>query len=161
MSASELFSIGALSRKTGCKVPTIRYYEQVGLLPEPYRTEGQQRRYKPDHLRRLRFILHSRELGFSLDDIRELLRLAEDSESDQHNADLIASKHLDEVERKIAQLKALQKELKAMVNDCGDKKARTCSKTASSSNKTKRYRKCRVIEVLSDHRLCRAEHLSS
>jgi DNA-binding transcriptional MerR regulator len=69
------FSIGELSRRTAVKVPTIRYYEQIGLLPEPPRTEGQQRRYDKDAVARLAFIRHARELGFDLDAIRTLMSL--------------------------------------------------------------------------------------
>jgi DNA-binding transcriptional MerR regulator len=63
-------SIGELSRRTGVKVPTIRYYEQVGLLAAPARTEGKQRRYRATDVMRLNFIRHGRELGFEIDDIQ-------------------------------------------------------------------------------------------
>ena len=69
------FTIGDLAQQTGCKVQTIRYYEEIGLMPEPARTAGNQRRYGQRHVDRLAFIRHSRELGFSLDAIRELLSL--------------------------------------------------------------------------------------
>ncbi|WP_144389857.1 MerR family transcriptional regulator, partial [Phaeobacter sp. 22II1-1F12B] len=65
-----MLTIGTLSKKTGTKVQTIRYYEQIGLMPEPGRTEGGQRRYDNAQLDRLSFIRHSRQLGFSLDAIR-------------------------------------------------------------------------------------------
>ena len=70
-----MLSIGGLAKKTGTKVQTIRYYEQIGLLPEPDRTEGGQRRYSNEQLDKLSFIRHSRQLGFSLEAIRELLDL--------------------------------------------------------------------------------------
>ncbi|MBK5198544.1 MAG: MerR family transcriptional regulator [Methyloceanibacter sp.] len=70
--------IGELAARTGCKVQTVRYYEQIGLMPEPVRTKGNQRRYGSRHLERLAFIRHSRQLGFSLQTIRELLSLADD-----------------------------------------------------------------------------------
>ena len=70
-------SIGDLSGQTGCKVETIRFYETIGLLPEPYRTSGNQRRYLDQHVERLRFILHAREFSMSIDDIRELIALLE------------------------------------------------------------------------------------
>mgnify|MGYP003138071549 CR=1 FL=1 len=72
-----MLTIGTLSKKTGTKVQTIRYYEQIGLMPEPGRTEGGQRRYDNAQLDRLSFIRHSRQLGFSLDAIRELLDLSD------------------------------------------------------------------------------------
>ena len=70
-----MLSIGQLSRRTGVKVPTIRYYEQVGLMPSAGRTEGNQRRYDQDGLERLGFIRHARDLGFSLEDIKSLIAL--------------------------------------------------------------------------------------
>ncbi len=136
------FSIGMLSKITGCKVPTIRYYEQVGLLPEPYRTEGNQRRYQTKHLNTLRFILHSRELGFTLDDIRELMALSSTDAGNEHKADDIAAKHLKEIEQKMTRLEVLKKELSAMLNACDD----------GETNK------CQVIEALSDHTLCKGKH---
>ena len=71
------FTIGRLSRSTGCKVQTIRFYEQIGLLPQPTRSEGNQRLYTEADADRLCFVRHCRELGFSLDAIRELLSLAD------------------------------------------------------------------------------------
>lgn len=71
--------IGALSQQTGVKVPTIRYYEGVGLLPAPDRTESNRRTYGPDAVSRLRFIRHARELGFEVDAIRQLPALADDA----------------------------------------------------------------------------------
>lgn len=71
-------SIGDLARRSGCKVQTIRYYEQIGLMPEPGRTSGNQRLYGEKQADRLAFIRHSRELGFPLEAIRELLELSDD-----------------------------------------------------------------------------------
>lgn len=65
-----MFSIGQLSKRTGVKIPTIRYYEQMGLIDAPERSEGNQRRYTKDGLGRLSFIRHSRDLGFLIEDIR-------------------------------------------------------------------------------------------
>jgi MerR family mercuric resistance operon transcriptional regulator len=67
-----------LARRTGCNLETIRYYEKVRLLPEPPRTAGGYRSYDTTHERRLRFVLRARELGFSLDEIRELLHLVDE-----------------------------------------------------------------------------------
>lgn len=137
-----MFSIGDLSRETGCKVETIRYYERVELMPEPVRTEGNQRRYGTRHCERLRFIRHARQLGFSLDAVRELLTLSDDPEDGCPHADRIARQHLDDVRAKIARLRALETELERMVSACpGDQ-----------------GEYCRIIEVLSDHRLCVTEH---
>ncbi|MED5387851.1 MAG: helix-turn-helix domain-containing protein [Pseudomonadota bacterium] len=135
---SALFSIGTLSRDTGCKVETIRYYEKIGLMPEPARSEGGQRRYHRRHRERLQFIRHSRELGFTLDDIRELLALSE-----QHgHADSIARRHRAAVEARIRSLTALRDELDRMIEECAQGHAG----------------ECRVIEVLGDHRECLTDH---
>lgn len=137
-----MFSIGDLSRETGCKVETIRYYERVELMPEPVRTEGNQRRYGTRHCERLRFIRHARQLGFSLDAVRELLALSDDPDGGCARADSIARQHLDDVRDKIARLQTLETELDRMVSGCpGDRDSH-----------------CRIIEVLSDHRLCVTEH---
>lgn len=135
-------AIGELSRRTGVKVPTIRYYEEIGLLAAPLRSEGGQRRYDADAVRQLNFIRHARELGFEIDDIRELVAMTQSPQASCHAADSIARKHLEEVERRIARLTALRTELARMVEECGH--GRVCD--------------CRVIEVLANHALCAGEH---
>jgi DNA-binding transcriptional MerR regulator len=134
-------SIGELSRASGVKVPTIRYYEQVGLMPIPHRTEGQQRRYGEAEVSRLNFIRHARELGFEVEAIRELLAMSENPDRSCAEADAIARRHLLEVERRIAQLAALREELRRMVDECSHG----------------RVGECRVIQVLGDHGECRHE----
>jgi len=111
-------SIGELSQQTGVKVPTIRYYEQVGLLAAPLRTEGRQRRYGSSDITRLNFIKHSRDLGFDIDDIRELLALCAQPELPCENADKITARHLAAVDQRISQLKALRAELARMLDNC-------------------------------------------
>jgi DNA-binding transcriptional MerR regulator len=128
-------TIGQAAREAGCKVQTLRYYEELGLLPKPQRTAGNQRVYGEEHLRRLAFIRHARELGFSLDAVRELLSLGARPDQSCAKADRIASEHLDEIERKIAALTALKGELARMVESC----------------KQGPISECRVIEVLADH----------
>ena len=115
----ESFSIGDLARRTGTKVETIRYYERIGLLPAPARTEGNYRRYAARHLERLSFIRRGRDLGFSLDEVRALLRLADDRAQPCAEVDRIARLHLTEVERKLADLAALRAELKQLIEQCG------------------------------------------
>lgn len=137
MAASDL-SIGEMARQTGSKVQTIRYYEQIGLMPEPARTSGQQRRYGPRHVQRLSFIRHSRELGFTLDAIRALLELADHPERPCATADRIAEDRLRDVESRIARLQSLKVELERMVVQC---------RGGSIAD-------CRVIEVLADHGKC-------
>jgi len=131
-------SIGDLAKRTGCKVQTIRYYEQVGLMPRPGRTLGNQRHYGEGHADRLAFVRHSRELGFPLEAIRELLKLSDDPNRSCAQADRIARAHLREVETRIASLTVLKTELERMVRQCGGG----------------RIADCRVIEVLADHAKC-------
>jgi DNA-binding transcriptional MerR regulator len=135
--------IGELSRMTGVKVPTIRFYEQIGLIQSPPRTEGNQRRYGQDEVRRLNFIRHARELGFEVEDIRELLDMSGKPQASCHQADSIARNHLDEIDRRIASLTALRGELSRMVDECGH--GHICD--------------CRIIEVLADHSQCAADHV--
>ena len=111
-------SIGKLGERTGVNVETIRYYEKIGLLPEPGRTEAGYRQYGDEHLRRLHFIRRGRDLGFSIEAIRELLRLAVHPEYPCQDADRLAAEHLAEVERKIAELERLRGALRGMVNCC-------------------------------------------
>jgi len=135
-------SIGELSRASGVKVPTIRYYEQVGLMPAPPRTEGKQRRYGEAEVARLNFIRHARELGFEVEAIRELLAMSGNPDRSCAEADAIARRHLAEVERRIDRLAALRSELQRMVAECSHG----------------RVAECRVIQVLADHRECAHEH---
>lgn len=112
------FSIGELARRTAVKVPTIRYYEQIGLLPAPPRTGGQQRRYGRAAVERLDFIRHARTLGFEVEDIRELLALSAQPSQPCTDADSIAARHLAAVEQRINQLEALRGELRKMLDAC-------------------------------------------
>jgi len=137
-----MLTIGTLGKKTGTKVQTIRYYEQIGLMPEPGRTEGGQRRYGDAELDRLSFIRHARQLGFSLEAIRELLDLADDPDRPCHEADAIARRQLNQVEQRMARLEALRLELKRMVHECSGGNASDC----------------RVLEVLRDHSECLTDH---
>ncbi|UWQ91682.1 helix-turn-helix domain-containing protein [Aliisedimentitalea scapharcae] len=137
-----MFTIGTLSRKTGTKVQTIRYYEQIGLMHEPGRTAGGQRRYDSADLDRLAFIRHGRQLGFGLVAIRELLDLADNPDQPCSNADSIAQRQLVQVQQRLLRLKALEKELKRMIDDCD-------GHTVSN---------CRVLEVLRDHSECLTDH---
>jgi Cu(I)-responsive transcriptional regulator len=112
------FSIGELAHATGTKVETVRYYERIGLLQPPARTSGNYRAYAEHHLARLSFIRRGRDLGFSLDDIRELLRLSDDRGQPCAQVDRIARAHLTEVELKLADLTALGAELRQLIDQC-------------------------------------------
>lgn len=111
-------TIGDMGKATGTKVETIRYYERIGLLPKPPRTTSNYRDYGQIELGRLSFIRRSRDLGFSLDQVRALLGLSDDRSCDCAGIDKIANEHLIEVDRKIADLKALRRELKAVIDSC-------------------------------------------
>lgn len=137
-----MLTIGKLGRAAGVKVPTIRYYEQIGLLPEPERSEGNQRLYSQAAQDRLSFIRHSRDLGFTLEAIRDLLSLSDRPDQSCAAADAIAKAQLAEVESRIARLTALKAELERMVVQCAGGKIADC----------------RVIEVLGNHELCASDH---
>lgn len=109
-----------LARRAGCNLETVRYYEKVGLLPEPPRTAGGYRSYDTTHERRLHFVLRARELGFSLDEIRELLRLVDERDQPCAEARAVAATHLNDVQAKIADLKRMQRVLKDVVAQCAD-----------------------------------------
>src|SRR5215218_6627005 len=103
--------IGEAARRSGVKVPTIRYYEEIGLLPSPPRTESNRRLYGAVDLQRLAFIRHARELGFEVEAIRTLLSLQVTPNQSCAAADEIARTHLAEVEGRISSLRALKAEL--------------------------------------------------
>ena len=137
-----MLTIGKLGDAAGVKVPTIRYYEQIGLLPEPERSAGNQRLYGKSALERLAFIRHSRELGFPLEAIRDLLSLTDKPEQSCAAADVIAKKQLTAVKARIARLTALKAELERMITQCAQGTVADC----------------RVIESLSDHFHCAQDH---
>lgn len=110
--------IGDLARATGTKVETIRYYESEGLIPQPARSAANYRLYEQPHLDRLSFIRRSRDLGFTLDQVRTLLQLADDRRRDCAMIDTIATENLREVDRKIADLTALRRELASVIASC-------------------------------------------
>lgn len=121
-----IYSIGQLAKKTVCKIPTIRYYEQIEILPIALRSEGNQRRYNDLHLQRLIFIRHCRALGFSLDAIRQFIHLQTCDHHTVHEADVIAKKHLQEVLQKITQLQLLASELQDVVACCSEGEPHQC-----------------------------------
>ena len=132
------YPIGELSRLSGVKIPTIRFYEETGLLPAAPRNAGNRREYDDDALERLRFIRHSRELGFATEDIRELLQLSSRPSRSCRRVDQIARRHLQAVERRLAQLTALREELVHMIDHC----------------QHGTIRKCEIIHILANHAEC-------
>jgi len=137
-----MLTIGELSRRTGVKVPTIRYYEQMGLMAAAERSEGNQRRYEVRDRDRLSFIKHARDLGFTIEAIRELLDLSAHPELPCADADNIAVRQLEAVRDKIAKLRLLEQELSRIATRChGDQ-----------------VKDCYVIQSLANHELCKTEH---
>ncbi len=111
-------SIGDLSMQTRVNIETIRYYEKVGLLPAPGRTEGRHRVYGPAHVARLTFVRRSRELGFSLDEVRSLLRLVDGGHSSCSDVQAVTLEHLEDVRTKIADLQRLERTLSEVASRC-------------------------------------------
>ncbi|MGY3488218.1 DNA-binding transcriptional MerR regulator [Bradyrhizobium sp. USDA 4011] len=128
----DTLTIGQLGRATDTKIETIRYYEKIGLLPEPSRTTGNYRSYAAEHLRRLGFIRRTRELGFSIEEVRELLKLAAHGERPCEEVDQLVARHLETTERKIKALRRLRRELRDTLASC----------------KGGRIAECRVVQAL-------------
>lgn len=134
--------IGELAKRSGTNAETVRYYERIGILPQPARTDSNYRDYGPGEVERLAFIRHARSLGFDLNDIRSLVDLAEQPERDCEQADLIASRHLEAVEGKIRKLTSLRDELLSMIAAC----------------QGGRSVHCKILQALGDHSRCSTEH---
>lgn len=130
-------TIGRLAKATHCKPETIRYYEQIGLMPAPARNHAGYRLYSESHQRRLSFIRKGRDLGFSLEDIGSLLALTEDHESSCLEISRLSRQHLATISVKINQLIALSNQLNSMITQCSDG----------------RTSECRIIESLLDNDL--------
>ncbi|KAA0686124.1 MULTISPECIES: MerR family transcriptional regulator [Azospirillum] len=111
-------SIGDLGKATGTKAETIRFYEKVGILPEPARTSGNYRSYSEEHVRRLTFVRKARNLGFRLETVRALLDFADQPDRPCVEVDKLVIEQLHEVERKLADLERLRKELARMIQQC-------------------------------------------
>lgn len=138
-----MFSIGQLSKRTKVKVPTIRYYEEMGLLRAPDRTEGNQRRYDAAGLERLGFIKHARDLGFTIEAISSLIELQDHPDRSCQTAAEITESQLTVVRDKIQKLLSLEQELQRISNGC-------------SGNGV--AEDCYVLASLSDHTLCDHDH---
>jgi MerR family mercuric resistance operon transcriptional regulator len=118
--------IGILSKRTGCNVETIRYYERVRLLPAPARSPGGYRLYSSQDLKRLTFIRRARALGFSIDEVRKLLRLADEHRRPCAEVRVVAATHLQDVHAKIADLRAMERVLRETVARCVEGKGSDC-----------------------------------
>ena len=112
------FTVGDLATRSGCKVETVRYYEKTGLMPDPPRTEGGHRIYSLEHLKRLFFIRRSRDLGFPIDQVKELLRFVDEPDHTCGEVRGMAMLQARAVQEKIDVLKKLQKALNEMAARC-------------------------------------------
>jgi Cu(I)-responsive transcriptional regulator len=128
-------TIGALGEATSVNAETIRYYERIGILPAPARTAGGYRVYKPEHVRRLNFIRRGRELGLSLDAVRELLSLASDRLRPCTRVDRLVQEHIHDLDHKIEGLQQLRGALQNLADSC-----RGSTRVAD----------CRILEALQD-----------
>jgi DNA-binding transcriptional MerR regulator len=136
------FAIGELAAETGVKIPTIRYYESIGLIDAPPRTTGNQRRYGNAALERLKFIAHARAMGFPMPSLKAMLRIAGHKDAPCTDLDELVRDRLVEVDDRIARLTALRGELSSMLD----------------SHHHGTIGECRIVEVLSDHERCATEH---
>ena len=136
------FSIGELAAASGVKVPTIRYYEQIGLLDPPSRTQGNQRRYSRAARERLQFIAHARAMGFPMPSLKAMLRISRHREAPCADIDELVQGRLQEVDERIDRLTRLRKELAGMLDSC----------------RHGTVADCRVVEVLTDHDECATDH---
>lgn len=120
-------TIGSLSKKTGVNIETIRYYEKIGVMPKPQRSIGGNRLYNERQIKRLAFIRRSRELGFSLNEIRELLRLVDEKTFTCAEIAALSQKHLDDIRTKIRDLKKIERHMKDMLSQCSRDNTPDCA----------------------------------
>lgn len=119
--------IGEVAERSGCHPETVRYYERIGLLPEPPRTAGGYRDYRPADADRLRFISRGRELGFSLEEIRSLLGLAEDDGLSCQDVDRLARGHLLDIRNRLNDLQRMASELERVIGSCSGGERGQCA----------------------------------
>lgn len=120
------FTIGVLARKTGCNIETIRYYEKAGVIQHPARSEGGHRLYGTGHLKRLAFVMKARALGFTLSEVRALLRLVDERDRPCAQVRDLAAAHLKDVVAKLADLSAMEAVLSEMVISCDKEQSPDC-----------------------------------
>lgn len=117
---------GELSRMTGCNAETIRYYEKIGIMPEPARSTGGYRQYDESHARRLGFVMRGRELGFAMADLKSLLDLVDRRAVSCAEVEKLARAHLQSVRRKIDDLERMERVLSTTVRACSGKDVPEC-----------------------------------
>ena len=120
------YLIGALSAQTGVNIETIRYYERIGLIPKPPRTEGRHRVYDAAHRKRLTFIRRGRELGFSLDQMRDLLGLVRGHGLTCAEVKALTEQHVADIRRKVKDLKKLERVLNGLAAQCHGNEVPDC-----------------------------------
>lgn len=118
--------MGELSRRTGCHIETIRYYEKQGLLPAPPRTMGGHRAFGDEHLRRLTFIVRAKGLAFGMREIRALLSLVDEHDYTCHDIRELTLVHIQDIGEKIRDLRRLEKALNEIVSKCSDDAVPEC-----------------------------------
>ncbi len=121
-----LVPIGMLAKRAGSNIETIRFYEKIGVMPKPSRTEGGHRMYSPAHIERLIVIRRTRELGFTLEEVRALLRLSDGRETACSDVKAIAASHLTAIKDKIADLRAMEIVLATLIQQCEDGAGTDC-----------------------------------
>lgn len=119
-------TIATLAKASGVHLETVRYYERIGLMPEPARTASNYRSYGPEHVARLSFIRRAREIGFSIGEIKELLILAEPGRASCAEVQKLTATHLDEVRAKIADLLKLERILASALERCSGETSPAC-----------------------------------
>jgi MerR family transcriptional regulator, mercuric resistance operon regulatory protein len=126
MDRDEFLTRGEIAARTGCNIETIRYYEQIGIMPPPPRSDGGHRLYGQALARRLNFICRSRDLGFTLEEIRELLRVVDGGNYTCAQVEALALEHVEDIRRKIADLRKLKLVLETMASRCSGGKIPKC-----------------------------------
>lgn len=116
-----------LARRTGCNLETIRYYEKIGLMPEPPRTPANYRAYDESHVARLRFVMRARDLGFTIEDLRELLALVDGKAGSCAQVRNLALRHLESVRARIADLARVEAVLNETVSRCSGEDVPDCA----------------------------------
>ena len=121
------FTRGQLAAESGCNIETIRYYEQIGLMPEPHRSSVGHRLYGQEEAKRLNFIRRCRELGFNQEEIRGLLELVDSDDFTCAEVRALTSEHLSDVQERIKDLRRLERVLKKMIAECVGRKVPECA----------------------------------
>ena len=143
---SQNLRIGEVAARSGCHIETIRYYERIGLLPQPRRSSSGYRAYFETDVTRLRFVVHCRELGFNLDEIRSLIALSEDPKLSCSKVDALARQHLEDIQGKQRALARLSRELKQLIDTCSRGRRGTCEILAALQGPSRHVAKATLTQ---------------